>query len=76
MQFDPRLVLDQADVIIACDVMSKDHMIVFGRETLERIAESESGEPLAVLDVELDQNTEELEKPYALVQTVKGKSDD
>ena len=68
----PREMLRQADVILGVDVMSRREFLLYGRETLEQIAESGQPETIGIVRVELDQETEELAKIAALVEELKG----
>jgi integrase len=59
-----------AEVVFAVDVMSGDRALVLGRGLLERIAAGGVTQGVEVLDVELDMETDELERLVALVQVV------
>src|SRR4051794_20883002 len=67
-----REVLRGADVIFGVDVMSQEQFVVYGRAALEGVVSSGVPGPQVVLRVELDQETEELERLIALVRVVKG----
>lgn len=73
--FDVYDALDQAEVIIAVDVDTGRESLVYGRDNLKRIAASGNSEPLPVLHVELDIETDELERLVAAVAAVKGRHD-
>lgn len=75
MELDPRASLELADVIFGRDVMTQHQFLLYGREALERIVESGDTEPLAALHIELDQDSEELEKIIALIEVMKGRHD-
>ena len=68
----PREMLRQADVILGVDVMTRREFLLYGRETLEEIAETGQPETIGIVRVELDQETGELEKLTALVEELKG----
>lgn len=71
--FDVWECLGTADVIFGEDVASQHRFLVYGRDLLE--ASGGEGERLRVLTVELDQETEELEKLISLVYATKGRHD-
>jgi hypothetical protein len=63
--------LEDASVVIGCDVMSRREFVVFGRNELRRAAK---GRPHGdVLFVELDQETDELEYLCAACEVLKGR---
>lgn len=64
--FDPRDLIDEADVILAVDVDSEEERVVFGPETLESYAGS------VVLRVEIDADTDEADTLAVIVSTIKG----
>ena len=66
--------LAEADVIVARDVMSLHETLVYGRDTVERIAAGEEL-PAQLLKVDIDFETDDLEKLLALVQVAKGHHD-
>jgi hypothetical protein len=72
---DPEPMLQSADLITGVDIMSGQEFLVYGRRTLERIADGTAGDPVHVLRVGLDQDTDELEKLVVLVESVKGRHD-
>ena len=72
---DPRRTLADAQVIIEIDVMSRHQFVVYGRKVLEEIVETGVAQELPTIFVAIDQETEELEKPLALVDVVKGHDD-
>lgn len=71
----PADVVASADVVLAQDVMTGRQALVYGRSVLEAIAASRQADELAVLVVELDMDTDELERLIALVRVVKGHDD-
>ena len=72
---DPRKLLADAAVIMGVDVMSQREFLVYGRKTLEQIVRSGATQRVPVVDVALDQETDELEKLLALVTVLKGHDD-
>lgn len=73
--FDVRRTLNQADVIIGRDVMSRNEFILFGREMVKRVAGGDA--EAAVLCIELDQGagSDDLEKICTLIDAIKGRCD-
>lgn len=65
-----RRLLKAANVVIGRDVMSLREFLVFGRQAVRRVAQG--NQPGAVLVVELDQETDELEYLCAACQVLKG----
>jgi len=74
-EIDPRQLVDSADVVLAVDVMTGNKALVYGRSALEEIAQSGKGRKLEVLEVELDMETDELERLLALMRVMKGHDD-
>lgn len=74
-EFDPKAIVRDAHVVVAVDVMTGNKQLVFGKSVLQRIAGGKSGQNLAVLEVELDMEADDLEKLAALVTVVKGSHD-
>ena len=72
---DPEPMLQSADIITGVDVMSGHEFLVYGRQTLERIATGTADEVVNVLRIALDQETGELESLVAVVKYVKGRHD-
>jgi len=72
---DANGLMSEADVIFGVDVMTCNRFLVYGRDALKRIARIGLSEDLAVVVIELDQESEELEKLIALVEVLKGKHD-
>jgi hypothetical protein len=73
--WDGQQVMSEADVIIAHDTMTTDEFVVFGTAALEAIVESGEDSELVVLKVEIDQETDDLEKLCGLVMITKGSCD-
>ena len=75
--FDAREALNAASIIIGRDVMTRDEFILYGRETIERLARGEDVESSETLCVELDQgaDSEDLERIIVLIETIKGQHD-
>jgi len=71
----PADVVASADVVLAQDVMTGRQALVYGRKVLEAIAAGRQADALAVLAVELDMDTDELERLVALVRVIKGHDD-
>lgn len=71
----PADVVASADVVLAQDVMTGRQALVYGRSVLEAIAAGGQADEVAVLAVELDMDTDELERLIALVRVVKGGDD-
>jgi hypothetical protein len=61
-----------ADVVFGVDVMSEREFLVFGRKALRDVLESDQLKGLKVFRVALDQDTEELEKLFALIRELRG----
>jgi hypothetical protein len=78
--FDIRQILLDAEVILGRDVMSADEFILFGRETVLRIASGSEPEGARTLRIELDrgdlaEGSEDLARAIALVEAIKGSHD-
>lgn len=73
--YDPRDLIDECDVIVAVDVDTNSRHVVYGRAILERIATTGQSEPARSLIVEIDDDTDELERIAALVLVMKGRHD-
>ena len=72
---DPRGTLRKAQLIFGVDVMTRNRFLVYGRPDLERIVSTGQKMEMVMAAVELDEETDELEKLLALVQVVKGRHD-
>jgi len=72
--FDAREIIQAADVILGMDVMTRGTFIVYGRQFLKELSDGERNQELtALVKIELDQDSNELEKLLRLVETVKGR---
>lgn len=69
---DTRQALAAADVILGIDVMSKREFVLYGKKTLEKIARGKVGQSVSVFRIELDEDSDDLERAVALVEVVKG----
>jgi hypothetical protein len=67
--------LTEAEVIIGIDVMSRHRFLVYGRDALEEVVRSGEPREMDVFAVELDRETDELERLCALAEVVKGRCD-
>lgn len=74
LESDSQSLLDEAEVVIARDVMTDYETIVFGRQRFEEY-EKEGGIAPSMLTVGLDIETEELDRLIVLVEDVKGRHD-
>lgn len=72
---DPRQMMHGAELIVGVNVMDQREFLVYGRATLERIAASSHPQPVKIVKIGLDCETDELEKLLALVRVVKGHDD-
>jgi hypothetical protein len=71
--FDPRVVMRQAELIIAVDVMSNEQSLVYGRRLLTEIATGKtSNRELLTLKISLDMESDELARLLLLVFVAKG----
>ena len=71
--FDPRVVMQQAELIIAVDVMSREESLVYGRRLLTEIVTGKTpNRELRTLRISLDMESEELAKLLMLVFVAKG----
>ncbi len=72
--FDGRQIIQAADVILGMDVMTRGTFIVYGREFLNELSSGARDPQIAaIVKVELDQDSDELDKLLALVESVKGR---
>ena len=67
-------ILLEANIVIGRDVMTRNEFVLFGRDTLRKIAKREDVDG-RLLVIELDQETDELEMAIALMKTQKGSHD-
>ncbi len=72
---DARRLLESADVILAIDAVSRHEFLMFGPPASESTSVTGTAASLAVLFVEIDQDTDELERLAALVLAIKGRCD-
>jgi hypothetical protein len=72
---DPRGIIDRADVIFGIDLMTGNEFLVYGRDLLKKIDDREAAPTIAVVAVELDQDTNEALILLALCVIVKGRHD-
>jgi len=72
---DPSELMAAVEVVFAVDVMSGGRALVYGKDVLEDIVATGQSRPVQVLGVELDMETDELERLVALVRVVKGHDD-
>jgi hypothetical protein len=75
MAADPRPTLAVVDIVTGIDRMRQCEFLVYGRDALKRIIETGKTEALEVMRVELDQETDDLERLCALMMVVKGRCD-
>jgi hypothetical protein len=75
--FDVRKTLQAADVIIGRDVMTGHEFILFGRDTVERIASGDEPDGAGVIVIALDRDakSDDLERIVMLVEGLKGRHD-
>jgi hypothetical protein len=64
--------LREADIVFAADVMSQQKRLMYGRPLLRQIAGEIESYDAAVVYVELDHDTEELEFLAAALSVLKG----
>jgi hypothetical protein len=75
LETDPRQELKDAEVIFGVDVMTRDQFLLYGRPTLKRISEGGESRSVKVMRIELDQDSDDLERILALMEVVKGRHD-
>lgn len=73
--FDPRDMIEDADIILAEDVDSGETRFVYGEEFAAEALASGGSREGKVFQVEIDFDTDDVEKLVALVQVHKGKLD-
>ncbi len=74
-KLESRRMLAAADLIFGIDVISRKQTIVYGRSSLEELLHTGHSGILGVLNVGVDQQSEEIDKLATLVQDVKGHHD-
>ena len=67
--------IEDADIILGLDVMSRNEFLIFGKDLLQEIVAGNSTVEARIIRVSMDQETNELERFLAIVQAVKGKHD-
>lgn len=72
---NPDAVVGRADVVVAVDVMTRRELLVFGQVALFPVEFGGRAADLAVLAIELDDDTAEVAALAALVELVKGDHD-
>jgi len=74
-EFSPRELIASADAILGVDVDSGHEFVVYGREFLKGVAAGGEPEPARLLRIELDLDTDDLERLVALVTVLRGRHD-
>ena len=74
--FDLRELVKSADILYAVDVNTQQKKMIYGRKLLEKISSSGESQEAGILEIEIDQETDEYEKLCALVEVVKGSYDE
>ena len=72
---NPDALVGRADLVLAVDVMSRRELLVYGQAALFPVEFGGLATDLAVLAVELDHDTPEVDALAALVELVKGDHD-
>ena len=72
---DPDALVGRADLVLAVDVMTRRELLVYGQTALFPVEFGGEAAHLAVLAVELDLDTAEVDALAALVELVKGDHD-
>ncbi len=72
---DPRQLLDSADVVYAVDGRDDRDILIYGKDKLRRIAESDVPEGARVVRVRIRTGQNELESLLELVRQTKGHHD-
>lgn len=72
---DARRLLHHADVIYAVESQSRQDILLFGKEKLDRIARSDVPEGARVLRIALGSDHRKLQRLLALVHETKGSHD-
>jgi hypothetical protein len=72
---DPRPLLNAADVVFGVDRMSGRQFLVYGADALRDVIQTGKARRLHVMRIELDQETDDLERLLALMEVVNGRHD-
>ena len=72
---DPRQELHAADLVFGVDRMSGREFLLYGADALRDVIKTGESKSLYVIRIELDQETNDLERVLALMTVVKGKHD-
>jgi hypothetical protein len=72
---DPRLLLNAADVVFGVDRMSGRQFLVYDADALRHVIQTGKSSRFLVVRIELDQETDDLERLLALMIVVRGKHD-
>lgn len=73
--FDVRECVRSADIIFGEDVATGNRFLAYGRDALQRIIGTGAAEECRTLTVEVDQETDELEKLLGVVVALRGRHD-
>jgi hypothetical protein len=73
--FDPTDLVNAADIIIGVSRADGHEFLMYGRDVVERIAASRQPEQVSILRIEMDQETDDLERLCALLRLLKGRDD-
>jgi hypothetical protein len=73
--FDPTDLINAADVILGVSREDGHEFLMYGKDVLERVVTSGKTEQVAMLRVEMDQETADLQKLGALITVLKGHHD-
>lgn len=68
-------VIENAQVVLGRDIANQNEFLIYGRKFLEDMIGAGGHGKARIVGVELDQETPQLEKLIAVVQTVKGSHD-
>lgn len=71
----PWEVIENAEVVIGRDIANHNEFLIYGRKFLENVAGGDGRGKVRVVGVELDRETQQLEKLIAVVKAVKGSHD-
>ena len=71
----PHTLLDRAEVIYAVDARSQQDILVYGREKLRQIADSDVPEGAQVVRVGIGAEPQKLARLLAIIQQAKGSHD-